>query len=426
MSSTRTAADHDAGPMDDVTDHDHERRLVDERVNQLLELHDPATTPREVIWASQFDLGLAWVHFAEGHGGLGVRGQLQEVVNQRLTRAGVTSNYLHNFVGVGTAAPTIESFGTEEQQRRLLRPLFTCEEIWCQLFSEPGAGSDLAAVTTTAQRDGDEWILDGHKVWTTMAHIAKWGICVARTHPELPKHRGLTYFLVDMAVPGIEIRPLRQISGEAEFNEVIFDGARVPDAMRVGEPGDGWRVTIGTLMSERAHNGDSAKKARGFGPIGHAVRAWEATDRDDPVARDELVRLWIRSEVIRLTALRADVSRRSGTPGPEGSVLKLAIGILPQDIFDFAVRMQGANGMLISGYEFEQPDVMAEDRMGDGTEDIDVVKAFLNARSNTIGGGTTEIQRNTIGDRVLGLPAEPKVDRNLPWNELTANSGRAR
>jgi alkylation response protein AidB-like acyl-CoA dehydrogenase len=173
-------------------------------------------------------------------------------------------------------------------------------------------------------------------------------------------------------------------------------------------------------MSERAHNGDSAKKPRGFGPIGHAVRAWQATTGDDPVARDELMQLWIRSEVIRLTALRADASRRSGLPGPEGSVLKLAIGILPQDIFDFAVRMQGADGMLISGYDFEQPDVMAQDRMGDGTEDIDVVKALLNARSNTIGGGTTEIQRNTIGDRVLGLPAEPKVDRNTPWNELVA------
>ncbi len=402
---------------------DRDLQLVTERIDQLLREHDPATSTREEIWANQFDLGLAWVHFAEGHGGLDVRPQLQEVVNRRLTAAGVTSNYLHNFVGVGTAAPTIETFGTAEQQQRLLRPLFTCEEIWCQLFSEPDAGSDLAAVTTTAVRDGDEWILDGHKVWTTMGHIAKWGICVARTHPELSKHRGLTYFLVDMKVPGVEVRPLRQISGEAEFNEVIFTEARVPDALRVGEPGDGWRVTIGTLMSERAHNGDSAKKPRGFGPIGHAVRAWQATDRDDPVARDDLMKLWIRSEVIRLTALRADASRRSGEHGPEGSVLKLAIGILPQDIFDFAVRMKGAEGMLISNYDFEQPDVMAEDRMGDGTEDIDVVKALLNARSNTIGGGTTEIQRNTIGDRVLGLPAEPKVDRDLPWNELVAQQG---
>lgn len=376
-----------------------------------------------MLWASQFDLGLAWVHFAEGIGGLGVRPQLQEVVNRRLAAAGVTSNYLHNFVGVGTAAPTIAAFGTSEQQRRLLRPLFTCEEIWCQLFSEPSAGSDLAAVTTSAQRDGDEWILDGHKVWTTMAHIARWGICVARTHPELPKHRGLTYFLVDMTDPGIEIRPLRQISGEAEFNEVILNGVRVPDWLRVGEPGDGWRVTVGTLMSERAHNGDSAKKPRGFGPIAHAVRTWQATDRDDPVARDELMRLWIRAEVIRLTALRADAARRSGEPGPEGSVLKLAVGILPQDIFDFAVRMRGADGMLISSYEFEQPDVMAEDRMGDGTETIDVVKALLNARSNTIGGGTSEIQRNTIGERVLGLPPEPKVDRDRPWNELTTGEG---
>ncbi|MEO6123536.1 MAG: acyl-CoA dehydrogenase family protein, partial [Ilumatobacteraceae bacterium] len=171
------------------------------------------------------------------------------------------------------------------------------------------------------------------------------------------------------------------------------------------------------LMNERAHNGDSAKKPKGFGPIAHAVRTWRESGSTDPVKRDLLMQLWSEAEVIRLTALRADTTRKAGVPGPEGSVLKLAIGILPQRIMDFCVGIKGADGMLISTYEFHQPDVMAEDRMGDGTEKIDVVKAFLNARSNTIGGGTTEMQRNTIGERVLGLPPEPKVDRDRPWNE---------
>lgn len=396
---------------------DSQTRLVDSRITELLERFDLRTARREQIWGTQFDLGLAWVSFPVGLGGLDVHPMLQERVNTRLAGAGVVSNYLHNFVGVGTAAPTIASYGTDEQKRRLLRPLFTCVEVWCQLFSEPGAGSDLAAVATTADRDGDEWVVNGHKVWTTMGHIAKWGILVARTDPDVPKHQGLTYFIVDMKSPGVEVRALRQISGEAEFNEVIFTDCRVPDSMRVGATGSGWRVTIGTLMNERAHNGDSAKKPKGFGPINHAVRSWKDSGSTDPVKRDLLMQLWSAAEVIRLTALRADTTRTAGVPGPEGSILKLAIGILPQRIMDFCVAMKGASGMLISTYEFHQPEVMAEDRMGDGTEDIDVVKAFLNARSNTIGGGTTEIQRNTIGERVLGLPPEPKVDRDQPWSE---------
>ncbi len=411
--ATSTRRPDELAPVDDAM-----TSRVDERIARLIAEVDPATTPPAEVWGRQFDLGLAWVHFPPGHGGLGAHPLLQERVNDRLRRHRFPSNYLHNFVGVGTAAPTIAAFGTEEQRLRLLRPLFSCEEIWCQLFSEPDAGSDLAAVSTTAVRDGDEWVVNGHKVWTTMAHVAKWGILVARTDPEQPKHRGLTYFLLDMEADGVEIRPIRQISGEAEFNEVLMHDVRVPDTMRVGEPGSGWRVTIGTLMNERAHNGDSAKKPRGAGPIAHAVRAWQATERTDPVARDRLVRLWVEAEVIRLTALRADAARTTGVPGPEGSVLKLAIGILPQRIMDFCVDALGARGMLVSGYDFVQPDVMAEDRMGDGSEEIDVVKALLNARSNTIGGGTSEIQRNTIGERVLGLPPEPRTDRDVPWNQV--------
>ena len=337
-------------------------------------------------------------------------------MNERLDAAGAPKNELLNFVGLGTAGPAIVAFGTDEHKRRFLRPMFTCEEVWCQLFSEPGAGSDLANVATAAVRDGDEWLINGHKVWTTLAHVSRYGVLVARTHPHLPKHRGLTFFLVDLRTPGVEVRPLRQISGGAEFNEVRLTDVRVPDTMRIGEPGEGWRVTVGALMSERNHNSELAKRARGMGPIAHAVRAWQRTPRTDVVRRDQLMRIWMDAEVIRLTAIRADHLRKSGMPGPEGSTGKLATGLLPQNVFDFCLGVVGADAMLIGDYAMRQPDRMFEGNMGDGTQDLDIIKAFLDARSATIGGGTTEIQKNTIAERVLGLPAEPRTDRDAPWS----------
>ena len=206
---------------------------VDDLVDQLLEGHDPATTDQRSFWGAQFDLGLAWVQFPCGLGGLGLSPALQDVVNERLDAAGAPKNELLNFVGLGTAGPAIVAFGTDEHKRRFLRPMFTCEEVWCQLFSEPGAGSDLANVATAAVRDGDEWLINGHKVWTTLAHVSRYGVLVARTHPHLPKHRGLTFFLVDLRTPGVEVRPLRQISGGAEFNEVRLTDVRVPDSVPV-------------------------------------------------------------------------------------------------------------------------------------------------------------------------------------------------
>jgi alkylation response protein AidB-like acyl-CoA dehydrogenase len=392
-----------------------EHRQVEQLVDELLRTHDPAATPPAEFWGAQFDLGLAWVQFPPGCGGLDVAPALQEVVAERLERAGAPSNALINFVGLGTAGPAIVAFGTAAQKRQFLRPLFTCETVWCQLFSETGAGSDLGNVATLAVRDGDEWVVNGHKVWTTLAHVARYGILVARTHPELPKHRGLTFFLVDMTAPGVEVRPLRQISGEAEFNEVFLTDVRVPDTMRVGEPGQGWRVTIGALMHERSHNADLAKRPKGTGPVAHAVRAWQAAGNDDPARRDELMRIWIEAEVIRLTSIRAEQLRKGGTPGPEGSTGKLATGILPQRIFAFCMNLLGPAAMLISDYDMRQPDRMFEGNMGDGSESIEITKAFLNSRSATIGGGTTEIQKNTIAERVLGLPKEPRVDREGPW-----------
>lgn len=397
-----------------------DRDRVSALVDELLDMHDPSTTTPAEFWGAQFDLGLAWVQFPVGFGGLGVAPALQEVVAERLDAARVPRNDLINFVGLGTAAPAIVGFGSDEHKRRYLRPLFTCDEVWCQLFSEPNAGSDLGNLGTSAVRDGDEWVVNGHKVWTTLAHVSSFGILVARTHPELPKHRGLTFFLVDMRTPGVEVRPLRQISGEAEFNEVLFTDARIPDSMRVGEPGEGWRVTIGALMHERSHNADLAKRPRGMGPVAHAVRLWQDMGMTDPARRDELMRIWIEAEVIRLTSIRAEQLRKSGTPGPEGSTGKLATGILPQRVFEFCMSLLGPAGMVISDYEMRQPDRMFEGNMGDGTENIEIVKAFLNSRSATIGGGTTEIQKNTMAERVLGLPKELRPDRDVPWSSDSA------
>jgi alkylation response protein AidB-like acyl-CoA dehydrogenase len=216
---------------------------IRERVRQFLADCDPATTEPLEFLRARYDAGLAWVHYPPGHGGLGVPRSLQAVVDAELAAAGAPDNDPRRIgIGLGMAAPTILAFGTEEQRRRWLRPLWTGEEVWCQLFSEPGAGSDLAGLATRAVRDGDGWRVTGQKVWTSIAHLARWAILVARTDPDVPKHAGLSYFALDMTAPGVEVRPLRQITGEAEFNEVFLSDAPIPDADRIGAVGEGWRV----------------------------------------------------------------------------------------------------------------------------------------------------------------------------------------
>jgi alkylation response protein AidB-like acyl-CoA dehydrogenase len=237
--------------MSDVATADN---IVNSALDQLLAEFPPATTPEREFLGAQYDAGLAWVHFPEGFGGLGVSPKLQRTIIERIAKAGGPIGGMKNPIGYGMCGPAVVVHGTDEQ-RALLRPLFTNEHVWCQLFSEPGAGSDVASLSTKALRDGDEWILNGQKVWTTLAHISKKGLIIARTDPEAPKHRGLTAFIVDMDAPGVEVRPLRQITGEAEFNEVYFTDVRVPDSMRVDEVGRGWGVSITTLMNERVSIG---------------------------------------------------------------------------------------------------------------------------------------------------------------------------
>lgn len=380
---------------------------VEAQLDALLEEHDPSGDPKAFLGA-RFDRGLAWVWYPEGIGGLGLDRSLQSMIEQRLQAAGAPNPGQTNPLGVGMGAHVLLEHGTEEQQRRWLRPMFTSEQIWCQMFSEPGAGSDAAALATRGVKDGEEWIVNGQKVWTTLAHVAKWGMLVVRTDPDVPKHQGMSYLVVDMKSPGVEVRPLRQITGDAEFNEVYFTDARVPDANRIGDIGDGWRVAITTLMNERVAIGGGLIP-RGSGAIGEAVRTWKDYGHVDAVGLDRLVSLWVEAETARLTNLRAAEMRTQGTPGPEGSIAKLVYAELNKRIYSYVVELMGPDGMLIESYETVPRTEFAE---------MPTTKAFLRARANSIEGGTSEILKNILGQRVLGLPGEPRVDKDLPWSQV--------
>ncbi|MDH3682400.1 MAG: acyl-CoA dehydrogenase family protein [Acidimicrobiia bacterium] len=393
---------------------DTQAKLVRDAIAELLRDHDPTAMSREEFRGHQYDYGLAWVYFDEGFGGLGVRSQLQRVVEDELKAAGAKPADPSGFF-LALAGPTIHTHGTDEQKRRFLRPMFTGEERWCQLFSEPGAGSDFAGLGTKAVLDGDEWIVNGQKVWNTIAHLADWGMLVTRSDPDTPKHKGMTYFALDMKSPGVEVRPLRQITGEAEFNEVYLTDVRVPDAHRIGDIGEGWRVSLTTLMNERTAIGSGGAPKRGSGAIASLVGVWNELPDDQKTGarRDELMKLWIGAEVLRLTSMRASTNRRAGNPGPEGSVAKLAFAELNKAVMEKAVEFQGAAGMVGYDYTFRRPDELS----ATGTE-TGVGHAFLRVRANSIEGGTSEIMRNILGEQVLGLPGEPRVDKDVNWSEV--------
>jgi alkylation response protein AidB-like acyl-CoA dehydrogenase len=386
---------------------------LDARVQALLDEHDPATTePRDFLGA-QYDAGLAWVYLPLGFGGLDLPRTAQDRVNAKLAAAGApVGGTPKNYIGMGMAAPTIAAFGTDEQKRKFLRPLFTGEQIYCQLFSEPGAGSDLAAAATRAVRDGDDWIVNGQKVWTSQAQHAHMAILVARTDPTVPKHFGLTYFLCDMTQPGVEVRPLRQITGEAEFNEVFLTDARVPDANRLGPEGGGWRVATTTLNNERVAIGAGSRAPREGGHIGKVAAAWRNQPAlRDPAMHDELMRLWVDAEVLRLAGERLRQQAVAGQPGPEGAGMKIAFARLAQAISGFEIELHGEAGLRYDDWTMRRPEVV--DLIG-----REPGYRYLRARGNSIEGGTSEILRNTIAERVLGLPGEHRVDKDKPWMDL--------
>ena len=389
---------------------------VDELVDQLLADLPPAKTDAVVFLREQFDRGLAFVHFPEGCGGLGGSPADQVRAQRRLLAGGAPMAMLRNVIGYGMVAPTLVTHGTDRQRERYLRPLFTGEEVWCQLFSEPGAGSDVAGLATRAVRDGDEWVLNGQKVWTTLAHLSRFGLILARTDPDAGKHAGMTMFLVDMHGPGVEVRPLYQITGEAEFNECFFTDARIAEENRLGGIGEGWHVALTTLMNERVSIGGNSAP-RGSGAIGEAVRLYKERCKGDDdarsqVLRDEVLQAWVRTEVLRLTNQRAADARRRGTPGPEGSVAKLAFAEENKRIYELCVDLMGADGMLYSG----NFDLVRPTHTAIGT--LDLHKAFLRARANSIEGGTSEVMRNILGERVLGLPGDVRVDKGIPWKDV--------
>jgi alkylation response protein AidB-like acyl-CoA dehydrogenase len=386
--------------------------IIRAAIDRLLSEHDARKMAPEDFWEAQYDAGLAWVDFDEGFGGLGVDPGYQQEVDAALEAAGSSrDNIANNLIGIGMGGPTIHAFGTEDQKARYLRPMFSTREIWCQLFSEPGAGSDVAGLATRAVRDGDEWVVNGQKVWTTIAHLSRWGMLVTRTDPDAPKHQGMTYFILDMEAPGVEVRPLRQMTGEAEFNEVYLTDVRIPDSERLGAVGDGWRVALTTLMNERVAIG-SIVRPRESGAIGEALALWKERGGDD-AQRDALSALWIEAEVNRLTAIRAGQNRSKGTPGPEGSTGKLQGAELNKRIYEWAVNFLGPEGMLFPSYEYRAPEEFQVER--------DLRWSFLRSRANSIEGGTTEIMKNILGERVLGLPGEPRTDKDLPWSEVPRN-----
>ncbi|MFE1607911.1 acyl-CoA dehydrogenase family protein [Streptomyces albidoflavus] len=383
------------------------------RTRALLAEHPPATTSRADFLAARFDAGLAWVHYPEGLGGLGAARSLQSVVDAELAAAGAPDNDPRRIgIGLGMAAPTILAYGTEEQKRRFLRPLWLGEEVWCQLFSEPGAGSDLAALSTRAVLGDDGvWTVTGQKVWTSSAHLARWAILIARTDPAQPKHRGITYFLCDMTDPGVEVRPLRQITGEAEFNEVFLTGVRIPDSHRLGEVGEGWQVARTTLMNERVSIGGSTG-GRESGMIAPLARTWrECPERRTHALHQRLITLWVEAEVARLTGERLRQQLAVGQPGPEGSGLKLSFARLNQQISGLEVELLGEEGLLYDDWTMRRPELVNFTGRGPGYR-------YLRSKGNSIEGGTSEVLLNIVAERVLGLPTEPRTDKDVAWKDL--------
>ncbi|MCZ0204941.1 acyl-CoA dehydrogenase family protein [Streptomyces achromogenes] len=383
-----------------------------ERTRELLAQHPPASTDRADFLRARFDAGLAWVHYPEGLGGLGAPRSLQGVVDAELAAAGAPDNDPRRIgIGLGMAAPTILAYGTEEQKRRYLRPLWTGEEVWCQLFSEPGAGSDLAALGTRAVREGEDWVVNGQKVWTSSAHLARWAILIARTDPDVPKHQGITYFVCDMTDPGVEVRPLRQITGEAEFNEVFLTGVRIPDSRRLGAVGDGWRVAQTTLNNERVAIGGMAQPREG-GMIGPVAKTWrERPELRTHALHQRLLSLWVEAEVARFTGERLRQQLAAGQPGPEGAGMKLAFARLNQEISGLEVELRGEEGLLYDDWTMRRPEHV--DFTG-----RDAGYRYLRSKGNSIEGGTSEVLLNIVAERVLGLPAEPRTDKDVAWKDL--------
>jgi alkylation response protein AidB-like acyl-CoA dehydrogenase len=347
--------------------------------------------------------GITWPKAVGGRGGTA----MQSVIwSQEASQFGVAVNTFA--VGIGMAGPTILRHGDDEQKARYLRPMLRGDEVWCQLFSEPDAGSDLANISTRAVRDGDEWVVTGQKVWTSGATDSDWGILLARTDPDAPKHKGITYFLVDMRTPGFDIRPLRQMTGAEHFNEVFLDEVRIPAANVLGEVNAGWGCAITTLSNERGLIAGANKSSDTAALIDLARKRGRS---DDPLLRQALVDCWIRQQIQRYHGFRLQTALSKGiAPGPETSVMKLFAAEYLRRLGDTSLQLLGPEGALLAA---------------DAPAGMDWQNRFLYAPAIRIAGGSNEVQRNIMGERVLGLPREPQVDRDVPFRDLARRGGGA-
>jgi alkylation response protein AidB-like acyl-CoA dehydrogenase len=348
-----------------------------------------------------FDGGWAGVNVPAEYGGRGGTAKQARIFAQEQARFDVETGVFA--VGHGMVIPTLLAHGTDEQKRRYIPSLLRGDEVWCQLYSEPSAGSDLAGLRTRAVRDGETWVVNGQKVWNSGAHHSDMGILLARTDVDVPKHRGITYFLVEMHSPGIEVRPLRQINGVAHFNEVFLTDVHIPNGNVLGEVDAGWGVAQTTLANERTMIGGGT--GIGFGDFKRLARQYGRAD--DPVVRQDLADAFIRFEILKYLGARAQAAIRAGKmPGPESSVLKLAISEHVARNGDLGLALEGADGMLIDG---------------DASQNGLWQQLFLGQWGVRIGGGTEQVQRNVLGERVLGLPGEARPDKTLPFKDLPSS-----
>jgi len=365
----------------------------------LLEDEPPDPITRAQAWqALKFDAGLAKIAWDPHEGGRNGTDVEQIIFNQEQAKHRTPFDVLT--IGLDFIAPTIRAHGTDEQRANYLRAALRGEHIWCQMFSEPSAGSDVASLGTSAVRDGDEWVVNGQKVWTSYAQFADFGEVLCRTDPEAPKHRGITAFIVDLRTPGVTVRPLKQMTGTAEFNEIFLDEVRIPHANVIGEPNDGWHVAVTTLMNERKSIGSIGGGKRSSLP-NRLAELGRTHGTIGAVERQRIADIWIRSEISRFLSMRsltAALHRRR--PGPEGSVAKLASTQLNLDAAELGIALLGASGMAAADDETRW------------------AMRFLWGPGHRLGGGTDEVNRNIVAERVLGLPGEPRDDDSIPWREI--------
>ena len=363
------------------------------------------------LWQKKkYDAGWACIRWPKAHGGQDAGAIEQVIWNQEEAQCDTPESIFG--IGQGMCAPTMMDWATDEQSKRYLPKLASGEEIWCQMFSEPASGSDLAALRMRAVKDGDDWIINGQKMWTSGAHYSDYGVLVLRTDPNLPKHQGLTYFFVDMEAPGIEIKPIRQISGGANFNEVFFTDVRVSDAQRLGAVGQGWQVALTTLMNERASigGGGGGVSFRTLFNLAHKVNIDDQPAINDRAVRAKLANWYVQESGLKFTEYRSMTALSRGElPGPENSIGKLVGAPKLQDMASFALDLLEASGAIWDPELSEAAGLFQA--------------AYMNSPGLRIAGGTDEIMANIIAERVLGLPQDIRVDKGIPFNEIpTANS----